>query len=320
MIHPISRFVLVLAAIAVSAPGQNANPNAIIGAGYLFPAPIFLAPGQVITVFAIGVGSTLTQPVFAGTGKLPNSLAGISVTFVQDTNLQAPILAVSPVAHCRNCAVMAAITIQVTYELEQPPASPGGILPGVEFFVTENGVAGNWSLVFPEADQIHILTTCDTVFGGSVPTSGRCPWEVTHADGTLVSNASPATPGEQLVAYAVGLGAANPAVPTGEAATQPTPTVATLRLGFNFQADALPSAPPFSQTSPAATPLFTGLTPGYPGLYQINFVVPPVPAGVLPCPSPGQALGPGFVNTNLTVSVGGSTSFDGAAICVQLSK
>src|SRR5579872_2144705 len=199
MIHPISRFIPVVAALAVSALGQNANPSAIIGAGYSVPAPISLAPGQVITVFAIGVGSTLTQPVFAGTDKLPTSLAGISVNLVGGTNLPAPILVVSPAPRCPNCPVMTAITIQVPYELKLPPAN-GGIFFGVNLSVTENGVAGSRSIVLAWPVQIHILTTCDTVFGSWFPTNDSCPWEVTHADGTLVSNANPAMAGEELIA------------------------------------------------------------------------------------------------------------------------
>lgn len=314
-----SAVCLTWAAMALC--GQGANTNTIVSTGYLAPLPpVTLAPGQVITVFAIGVGSTLTQPVFAGTGKLPTSLAGISVTIAQETNLPVPILVVSPGPRCQNCPVLTAITIQVPYELYQPPAGggvSGGIVQSVDLFVTENGVAGNWTIVLPWPDQIHILTTCDTVFGGWFPPpTATCQWELTHADGTLVSNGDPATAGEQLVAYAVGLGATNPPVPTGQPATQPTPTAETFRLGFDFRADAAPSAPPFPA---AATPLFTGLTPGYPGLYQVNFVVPPVPAGLLPCPSPGQALGPGLVNTNLTVNIGAS-SFDGAKICVLVPQ
>jgi uncharacterized protein (TIGR03437 family) len=315
-----TRFILIVAAVAGPALCQSANRSTIVGAGYLFPAPINIAPGQVITVFAMGVGSTLKQPVLAGAGSLPTSLAGISLTLVQATNIPAPILRVSPATLCGNCGVMTAITIQIPYQL-QLPSPYGGLGPAHEFFVTENGVAGNWSDFNPVLDQVHILTVCDTVIGGSGPSTGRCQWEVTHANGLLVSNTNPASVGEELIAYAVGLGATNPPVPTGQPATQPTPTAEIFRLAFNFQADALPSAPPPSQVisrlgQPPA-PLYAGLTPGYAGLYQINFVVPDVPAGLPPCAS---EQGPGLVNTNLTVSVGGATSFDGAAICVLLPK
>jgi uncharacterized protein (TIGR03437 family) len=317
MINSATRFILSVAALAVPVLCQSANPSTIVGAGYLFPAPINIAPGQVITVFATGKGSTLTQPVFAGAGNLPTSLAGISVTIEQATSILAPILQVSPTTRGSNYGLMTAITIQIPYEL-QLPSPNGGLGPANEFFVTENGVAGNWSDFNPVPDQVHILTVCDTIIGGSGPSTGRCQWEVTHANGQLVSKTNPALVGEKLVPYAVGLGVTNPPVPTGQPATQPTATAKTFRLAFNFQADTLPSAPPaISRQGSPPTPLYTGLTPGYPGLYQIKFVVPDVPAGLPPCAS-GQ--GPGLVNTNLTVSVGGATSFDGAAICVLLPK
>jgi hypothetical protein len=71
----------------------------------------------------------------------------------------------------------------------------------------------------------------------------------------------------------------------GQLASQPTATAETFRLAFKFQADALPSAPPLSQVisslRPPPAPLYTSLTPGYPGLYQINFVVPGCPPGCL---------------------------------------
>jgi uncharacterized protein (TIGR03437 family) len=318
MINSATRFILIAAVIARSALCQSATPSTIVGAGYLFPAPINLAPGQVITVFAMGVGSSLKQTVLAGAGNLPTSLAGIGVTIQPETTILVRILQVSPATVCPNCGVMTAITIQIPYELQLP--SPG-LGPGHEFFVAENGVAGNWRDFNPVPDQVHILTVCDTVIGGSGPSTGRCQWEVTHANGLLVSNTNPASAGEELIAYAVGLGATKPPVHTGQPATQPTPTGEKFRLGFNFQANALPSAPPPSQVAsrlgqPSA-PLYTGLSPGYAGLYQINFVVPDVPAGLPPC-APGQ--GSDLVNTNLTVSVCGSTLFDGVAICVLLPE
>jgi len=314
MIHLATRFIFIVAAVAVSALGQNTSPNTIVGAGYLYPAPISVAPGQVITLFAMGVGSTLARPVSAGAGNLPTSLGGISVTIQQGATIAAPILQATPATTLCGPSCVTAITIQIPYELYQVPPN-GGLTQGIELFVTENGMAGNWKDLNSVPDQVHILTDCDTVIGGSGSWSGRCPWEVTHANGRLVSTANPALVGEELVAYAVGLGATNPTVQTGQPATQPTPTAETFRLSFNFEANALPSAPPLSQVNPAPIPLFTGLTPGYPGLYQINFVVPNMPAGSRACGS-GQGLD--LVNTNLTVNVGGRTSFDGAAICVSL--
>jgi hypothetical protein len=130
MIQPATRYVLIAAAIALSAVGQNVNPDTIVAAGYLDPAPISVAPGQVITIFAVGVGGALKQPMFAGARKLPTSMAGFSVTIVQQTNILAPILAVIPTATCPNCGVMTAITIQIPYELYQVPPN-GGLRPGL---------------------------------------------------------------------------------------------------------------------------------------------------------------------------------------------
>jgi transposase-like protein len=48
------------------------------------------------------------------------------------------------------------------------------------------------------------------------------------------------------------------AVRAGQPVTQPTPTAETFRMGFNFQADALPSAPP----SLAPAPLYAGADAG----------------------------------------------------------
>jgi len=303
MIRSTARIPLILAAVAGSAVGQSANPSTILGASYVYPALINVAPGQIITVFAAGVGSALKQTVFSGAGTLPTSLAGISVTLGQQTLVPAPILQVTAVT-CTICGYTAAVTIQIPYELQLPPAN--GLSTGIELFITENGVAGNKQLVNPFNDQVHILTVCDIAVGGSG--EAGCAFEVTHLNGLLVSSTNPASAGEELVAYAVGLGVTNPATQTGRAATQPTPTVETFRLGFNFAADVLPSSPP--EAAPA--PLYSGLTPNYAGLYQINFVVPSPPAGSQPC---GDS-----VSANLTVSVGGQNSYGGAGICVSVPE
>jgi uncharacterized protein (TIGR03437 family) len=85
---------------------------------------------------------------------------------------------------------------------------------------------------------------------------------ITHADGSLVSNASPAAVNETVVVYATGLGPVSGAMVTGKPASstslQPTtPQPATATLG------GIP-----------ATVSFSGLTPGFIGLYQVNVQVP----------------------------------------------
>jgi uncharacterized protein (TIGR03437 family) len=319
------RFALISIATALTSMGQS---NTIVGAGYVSPTSRSIAPGQVITIFAAGVGSTLTQPVLAGAGNWPTTLAGISVTIRQGTDTLAPILKVSPVTTCAGCGVITAITIQIPYSLMTFYCLPDNACPAIliatQFFVTENGVAGILSALNPLPDQIHILTVCDPLLPGGTgasPVGGLpCQQLVTHANGALVSTTNPAAVGEELVAYAVGLGATNPAVPSGQAAKQPTPTTQTFNLDFNFHPNALPSKPAASGAI-QPPPLFTGLTPGYPGLYQINFKVPALQAGAIPCaagvpPPPAVSL----ATSNLTVSLGGATSFDGAAICVALSQ
>ena len=315
-------FLLLCAAFPPGGFGQNASANTIVGMGYLYPEPVTVAPGQLITVFVQG-----------------NVQGNISATLRQTSDYAAPVLAVRPAPDCTiapatPCASMTAITIQIPYEIEEPClgcALPYPGRPSPQLFVTANGVAGALFELSPLTDRVHILTACDTVVPGG---SGYPPcWPlVAHADGSLVASGSPAYGGEEIVAYAVGLGPTTPAVPTGRAAATATPTSETFLLDFNFRPNALATQPlqpfpiiingawpiPSSPLIRPATdglpsgPLFSGLVAGYVGLYQINFVVPQVPVGI-------EACSFGTIQSNLTVSVGGLNSFDGAGICITPS-
>ena len=81
------------------------------------------------------------------------------------------------------------------------------------------------------------------------------------ADGSLVTSTSPAKPGEYLVMYLVGMGATNPSVTSGFQ----TPTAP---LSY------VTESPTVTVGSQPSTVLFAGLTPGFVGLYQIDFQVP----------------------------------------------
>jgi uncharacterized protein (TIGR03437 family) len=83
-----------------------------------------------------------------------------------------------------------------------------------------------------------------------------------HLDYSLVSTASPAKPGEYLVIYLAGLGLTDTSVADG-AASPSSPL-------------AHPLVTPVLSLNGSNVPIaFVGLTPGFVGLYQMNFQVPP---------------------------------------------
>ncbi len=79
-------------------------------------------------------------------------------------------------------------------------------------------------------------------------------------DGSFVSSAEPARPSEALVLYLVGMGRTDPDATTGSPAP---PALAKAR-----------HTPAVTVGGVPAQVLFAGLTPGFVGLYQINFLVP----------------------------------------------
>src|SRR5258708_2705430 len=82
------------------------------------------------------------------------------------------------------------------------------------------------------------------------------------------SPAVPAHVGDVVVLYAVGLGATSPAVTAGTAApTSPLASVGGVKICFG-------GVTPIDPFSKCTDPQFAGLTPGFFGLYQINFAVP----------------------------------------------
>ncbi len=321
----------------------SAQTAILMSAGYGNPAPIQAAPGQVITLYISGTKTVLpsqSPSIRATTIPLPTTLGGFSVTVRQGNNTYAaPLVSVVQTQNCTDPVsspqcIITALTVQIPFEV-------GPILTPVpingDLSVNDNGTD---SAHFPIAllfDNIHILTICDKVGNntGTLPT--LCPAIVTHADGTTGSlGDSPVMQGETIVLWAYGLGQTTPVVKTGDATPTPAPVLSdgpNVTIQFDFRPNAGPAMPylaltgvisptPITTTGPVVMPIppFVGLTPGQVGLYQINVkipdTIPTVPActQVLSCIS---SLLKCVVQSNLTIDIGGLTSFDGAAICVQ---
>ncbi len=116
------------------------------------------------------------------------------------------------------------------------------------------GVASNpvSAVLSPTAPAIFTLTA-----------DGRGPGAILRArDFSLVSPSNPALRNEAVAIYITGLGSVSPSSPTGSPASD-SPLSRTAQ------------APTVLIGSASAQVLFSGLAPGYVGLYQINAVVPP---------------------------------------------
>jgi uncharacterized protein (TIGR03437 family) len=297
----------------------------LAGAGYADPSMIQVAPGQITTLFVTGLKTVLTSQVNATVVPLPTVLAGISVTLNQ---AGVPLLAIQQIPVCSGDSgsdcVITAITVQIPFELGMSAST---------LVVTENGNASKTFKVSPVADHVHVMTLCDVYpspkfVRSSQPVSAltpACAPVATHANGDLITAYDPAAAGEEIVIWAFGLGATSPAVKTGTATPTPAPVMANAPLIVQF--DARPNA---GASRPYLNPMilspfvpvaiFAGLTPGQVGLYQVNLKIPDTlsPVGACTTTVPGNALIPlNVVQSNLTINIGATTSFDGAAICVK---
>jgi uncharacterized protein (TIGR03437 family) len=310
-----------------------------VGLGNSAQPPIQVAPGQIVTLLVSNTRTVLSSASpgqRATTTPLPTSLAGFAVTIRDYIGTHpAPIFAVWQLPLCqanRNSpdCLMTALQIQIPFEMTwalDPPTD-------VELIVNDNGTQSEPFLLAPRLDNIHVVTACETQ--GGMLSNGigllfpPCTGVVTHADGSVVSSNSPAKAGEVVVIYATGMGRTVPAIETGEAAPTTAPVLGgppplgarTVDVQFDFRPNAMPSRPyinPLLMAPAAPAPIFAGLVPGQVGLYQINVKIPdtlpPIPACTLSAPTIS-----GVVQSNLTIDIGGQSTFDGAAICVQPAK
>ncbi len=211
------------------------NPGGIVNNASYSLTSSTVAPGSIVAIF----GNRLTEssatclppscnPSFGLNGRLNTQMVG---TRVLVNGIPAPMFYASP----------GQLGIQIPTELTSSSASIQ-VIAGFQ----------------PAPPQLVLLDeTAPGIF--TINSNGQGAGAVTHADGSAITVASPARPGETVVLYATGLGRGNPLTPTG---TRPE-VVTSTALPVSVQLDGLP-----------VTPLFAGLAGCCVGLNQINFRIP----------------------------------------------
>ena len=295
----------------------------IVGAGYSAPSPsIKAAPGQVLSLIVSGFEYRLQSPVIATSLPLPATLAGFSVTVNQggpQNSFVAPLFGVeqspcvSPTGG--SCPAITILSVQIPFEVI--PDCLRCARPSIFGYVvvSDRGVDSTSMHLSVPGDNIHLVDPCDTTASLDRPRVLPCGKLVLHTDGRPVEASRPARVGEELVMYALGLGQTQPLVPTGMATPSPPPPFPNAVFALHF--DYTPNAPPSrNYRVNAPLPVYVGLVPGFVGLYQINFVVPPITAGFSSCGSSIVPVPIPVVTSSLTVTLDGPFSFDGVGICV----
>lgn len=194
-------------------------------------------------------------PNFSGTVQangtpLPSELAGVSMLI---NGIPAPILSVSDLAP-QGKPGSQQINFQVPFEANVQRLTNVFGYSAAALTSVELRYQGLSSFGLP-------LTTAPGIF--TLPDGSGA---IQHAtDYSLVTPQNPAEPGEVIIVYVTGLGPVRPAVDTGSAATGPSAIIG-------------------SYTSPTVNVgdvLYAGLTPGAPGLYQMNVrLARDLPSGV----------------------------------------
>jgi uncharacterized protein (TIGR03437 family) len=129
----------------------------------------------------------------------------------------------------------------------------------VNFLMPDNAGVGATTVQVKNPAGTSTAQTITVAAGGQMFTSDGKSVLGAHANGSLVSKAAPAAPGETVTIYCTGLGATTPALVTGVVPSDSFP-LATL--------------PQVTIGGASATVSFAGVVAGTGGVYQINVQVP----------------------------------------------
>ena len=185
-----------------------------------------LSPGTIVAIYGTHLGSVAVQP---STIPLPTKLNGTTVLI---GGVPSPLFYVSP----------SQINVQIPFELT----------PAQQYQVVVNA---NGALTTPQPIQLTAATPgLDTFPDGTL-------LAVHAADGSLISAASPAQPGEYIVMFLLGMGSTGNSPASGTSSPSDPPATPTALPTLTLDGNPVPVA-------------FAGLAPNFVGLYQLNLQIP----------------------------------------------
>jgi uncharacterized protein (TIGR03437 family) len=223
------------------------------------------AAGSIASVFANGLGATDQSTGFPST-----TFQGVSVTF---NGTPAPLFHLTATQGQIDLLIpfelpeSGTVDVQVrtpsgpspTYTLRMAAATPG------LYFLADPSTRNRFNVIAQFANTAWLAMP--GAMGAALRIPGNCT--ASNVDPAALC-AQPAAPGDYLVLYATGLGKATP---NGD------PNGATVRTGAVAPADGsvlyrTVGTPSVTVGGVPVAVLFSGLSPGFAGLYQINFQVP----------------------------------------------
>ncbi len=251
---------------------------------------------------ANGRASTvLTLPTVTGVTRVTATAGPVSATFsatatTQSTTPSVQISAAVNGASFSATAPVAAGSIVAIFGRGMAAAAASAaelplpaVLAGTRALLAGSGATVELPLFYVSPDQVNALIPLDVQPGSyelvmennggrsepvrvavaalapgifTVNSSGRGAGIFTRADGSLITTTNPARRGNVIVLYATGLGAVAPPVAAGAPGSSAEPlnrTLVTPSVRFDIY---------------EAEVLFSGLAPGFAGLYQVNVRVP----------------------------------------------
>ena len=236
-------FVFALILFLFSATGSPAAP-VIYQGGIVHAADngAQIPAGSIFSIYGTDLGPA--NPVIASTKPLPISLAGVSVL-------------VTAGGQTIECPLFFVYSGQINAQM------PFG-LDGEEVDVQVRGPSGD-----SDPTRITVWTRKPALFTKSMDGNGEAI--VLHADFSLVSEESPARPGEIVILYVSGLGPVSPAIPAGVPAGDG---------GGAGPLNVVTSEVELRVGGIGAQFYWAGIAPYFVGAYQVNFGIPEnVPLG-----------------------------------------